>query len=68
MGRIINPKGSGSLINVKGKGNVFNTKPVVGSMLKHTGDDAILRIYAGQAIGPGFFMFLTYPEQIDMFP
>lgn len=68
MGKIINPKGSGSLLNVKGSGSVFNVKPVVGSMLRHTADDAIVRISQGQIIGPGFFFFLTYPEQIDMFP
>ena len=68
MGKIINPKGSGSLVNVKGGGSVFNTKPVVGFMKGQTEDNVVIHLNAGQIIGPGFFFFLTYPTNINVNP
>ena len=68
MGKIINPKGSGSLVNIKGGGNVFNTKPIMGVMKGQTEDDVIVRLYSGQSVGPGWFMYVTYPETIELFP
>lgn len=68
MGKIINPKGIGSLINIKGVGSVFNTKPVVGFMKGQTEDDVVVHLNRGQIIGPGFFMYVTYPTNIDVYP
>lgn len=68
MGKLINTKGSGGLINIKGQGSVFNTKPIVGSIKGQTEDDVVVHLVAGQIIGPGFFMFLTYPTNINVFP
>ena len=32
------------------------------------GDDVITRLYAGMSIGPGFFMYITYPVDILTYP
>ena len=62
MGRLIDVKPVASLLDIKpNTASVFEVKPNMGSMKRQTEDQKVVDLYAGMSIGPGFFMFLTYP-------
>lgn len=69
MRRLINVKSSGSLLDVKPTATRFiDTKPVVGQFNKQTLDDIVTNLYPGMSMGPGWYMYVTYPEYVYVNP
>lgn len=69
MGRLIDVKPKAGLVDVKpNSALLLNTKPVAGQLNRATEDDVVTRLSSGMPIGPGFFMFLTYPQEIKVLP
>ena len=66
-GKLIDPKGKGSLLNPKPSGGLFNAKPF-GNMLRQTEDDVVVHLFRGMPLAYGFLMYVTYPEEIEIFP
>lgn len=68
MGKLIDikPK-AGLMIDIKPKlGNQIDIKPKMGNFSSVQGRVYERTLAAGQVIGPGFFMFLTYPATITV--
>ena len=69
MRRLVDTKSSGSLFDVKPKTTRFiDTKPVLGGINRQTEDDVVVHLFAGMSMGPGWYMYVTYPTEILVYP
>jgi hypothetical protein len=69
MRRVIDTKSSGLLLDVKPQATRFvDTKPVVGHFDNQRLDDIITNLYPGMSMGPGWYMYVTYPQYVVVSP
>ena len=69
MRRLIDTKPQGSLLDVKPKITRFiDTKPVQGQFNNQTLDDIVTNLYPGMPLGPGWYMYVTYPQYVVVRP